>query len=141
VRETARERHTKVGWWLMTHDRGGAAVIGAGALTVLIADLLYAASHWNGSFRRSFFVSVVALAVVALIAFAVRFVGQIATDRRAARWNQRGTNLVFVVVLVAFIEVGNRVGGNFAGGILGSLAALAGGFALYSAVWLARRGS
>lgn len=125
----------------MTHDRGGTAVIGAGALIVLIADLLYASAHWNGSFRRSFFVSVVALAVVALIAFAGRFVGQIGTGRRAARWNQRGANLVFVVVLIAFIQVSNRVGGNFAGGILGALAALGGGFVLYCAVWLARRRS
>jgi hypothetical protein len=141
VRETARERHTKVGWWLMTHDRGGAAVIGAGAFLVLIADLLYASGHWSGSFRRSFLVSVAAIAVVALISLAVRSVGQIGTGRRAERWNQRGMNFVFVVVLVAFIEVGNRVGGNFAGGILGALAALAAGFALYSAAWIARRRS
>jgi hypothetical protein len=74
-----------------------------------------------------------------LIAFAVRFVAQSGTGRSAARWNQRGTNVVFVAVLVAFIEVSNRVGSNFAGEIFGALAALAGGFALYFAMWVARR--
>jgi hypothetical protein len=125
----------------MTHDRGGPAAIGTGALIVLIADLFYASSHWSGSFPRSFLASLVALAVVALIALAVRFVRPIGTGRRAARWNQRGMNVVFIVVLVTFIEVSNRVGGNFAGEILGALAALAGGFALYTAVRLARRRS
>jgi hypothetical protein len=125
----------------MTHDRGGAAVIGTGALVVLVADLLYASSHWRGSFPRSFVVSLVGMAVVALIGLASRFIGPIGTGRRAARWNQRGMNVVFVVVLVAFLEVGNRIGGNFAGGIVGMVAALAGGFALYCAVWVARKRS
>jgi hypothetical protein len=125
----------------MTHDRGGTAVIGAGALILLIADLFYASSHWSGSFPRSFLASLVALAVVALIALAVRFVRPIGTGRRAARWNQRGMNIVFIVVLVAFLQVGNRVGGNFGGEILGAVAMLSGGFALYTAVWLARRRS
>jgi hypothetical protein len=124
----------------MTHDRGGPAVIGTGALIVLIADLFYASSHWSGSLPRSFLASLVALAVVAVIALAVRFVRPIGAGRRAAHWNQRGMNIVFIVVLVTFIEVSNRVG-NFTGEILGALAALAGGFALYTAVWLARRRS
>jgi hypothetical protein len=125
----------------MTHDRGGPAVIGAGAVIVLIADLFYASSHWSDSFPRSFLASFVTLTVVALIAVAVRFVRPVGTGRPAARWNQRGMNIVFIVVLVTFIEVGNRVGGNFTGEIFGALAALAGGFALYTAVWLARRRS
>lgn len=123
----------------MTHERGGPALIGAVALIVLLADLLYASLHWSGSFPRAFLVSLVALAVVGLIAVALRFVRPIGTGRRAVRWNQRSINVVLVVVLVAFIEVGNRVGGDSAGGLLGAVAGLAGGFALYTAIWLARK--
>ena len=46
---------------------------------------------------------------------------------------------MLVVVLVAVIEINNRVGGNRLGGMLGAVAALAGGFALYTAVWLVRK--
>lgn len=125
----------------MTHDRGGPALIGAGATVVLVADLLYAASHWNGSFPRAFLISLGALAAVAAISVALRLSRPIGADRRAARWNQRGVNIVLVVVLVAFIEIGNRVGGNDAGGILGAVAGLAGGFALYTSIWLLRKRS
>ena len=90
------------------------AVIGMGALIVFVADLLYASSHWRGLFPRSFLVSLFGLAVVALIALAVRFVGPIGNGRRAARWNQRLMNIVFIVVLVTFIEVSTRVGGSSA---------------------------
>jgi hypothetical protein len=122
----------------MTHDRGGAAVIGAGALLVLIADLIYTSAHWSGSFRRSFAVSLAALAVLGL---AFRFVEQIGKGRRAARWNQRGMNIVLVALIVVFLEVGDRVGGDFTGETFGALAGLAGAFAMYCAVWLAGRRS
>jgi hypothetical protein len=131
--------HTRLGWWVMTHDRGGPAVIGAGAAVVLSADLLYAASHWSGSFPRAFLISLAALAAVALISLALRFIRPIGAGRGAVRRNQRGVNLVLVVVLVAFIEVNNGIGGNDAGGILGAVAGIAGGFAVSMAVWLARK--
>ena len=123
----------------MTHDRGGPVVIGAGAAVVLVADLLYAASHWTGSFPRAFLVSLAALAAVAVIALALRFIPRLGTGRRAVRWNQHGVNGLLVVVLVAFLAVNRRVGGNEVGGVLGEIAGVAGGFALYTAVWLARK--
>jgi len=45
VRETPRERHTRIGWSLMTHERGGPAGLGAGALIMLVTDLVYSWSH------------------------------------------------------------------------------------------------
>lgn len=139
MRQPQRESHTRFGWWVMTHDRGGAGVIGAGAAAVLVADLVYAVSHWSGSFPRAFLVSLAAVFAVAVISLALRFLVPIGAGRRALRWNQRGVNVVLVVVLVAFIEVNNRAGGSGAGGTLGAVAALAGGFAIYTAVWLVRK--
>jgi len=139
MRQSERHYHTRLGWWVMTHERGGPAVVGAGAAVVLIADLIYAVSHWSGSFTRAFLISFAALAVVALISLGLRFIRPIGANRRAVRWNQRGVNIVLVVVLVAVIEINNRVGGNRLGGMLGAVAALAGGFALYTAVWLVRK--
>jgi hypothetical protein len=134
MREPGREHHTRFGWWLMTHDRGGPAAIGAGATVVLVADLLYAVSRWSGSFSRAFLVSLAAMVAVALIALGLRVIGPIGAGRRAARWNQRGVNIVLVVVLLAFLEISDRLGGNGAGGVLGAVAGLAGGFALYTVV-------
>jgi hypothetical protein len=139
MRQPRREYHTRFGWWLMTHDRGGPSVIGAGAAVVLVADLLYAGSRWSGSFPPSFLISLAALAAVALISLALRFIRPVGAGRRAVRWNQRGVNIVLLVVLVAFIEVNSRVGGNGAGGMLGAVAGIAGGFALYTVVWLVRK--
>ena len=138
MRQPRRESHTRFGWWVMKHDRGGAGVIGVGAAAVLVADLLYAISHWSGSFPRAFLISLAAVFAVVLIALALRLLPRIGAGRRAVRWNQRGVNVVLILVLVAFIEI-NRVGGNGAGGTLGAVAALAGGFAIYTAVWLARK--
>jgi hypothetical protein len=123
----------------MTHERRGAALMGAGAAVVLVADLGYATSHWTGSFRYSFLLSLAGMALVAVISFAFRVIGPVGTGRRAARWNQRATNVVLIVVIVAFIEVSNRAGGSGAGSILGVLAGLTGGFAIYTAIWLARQ--
>lgn len=122
----------------MTHDRGGPAIIGAAAAVVLIGDLVYATSHWSESFPRGFLVSLAALAVVVLISLALRFSRPIGGGRRAVRWNQRIINVVFVVVLVTFIEVSDRPGGGRAGAILGAVAGLAGAFVLYAGIWLAR---
>ena len=71
-RPDERTYHTRLGWWVMTHDRGGAGRHRTRAAVVLIADLLYAASHWTGSFPRAFLVSLVWLAAVASISLALR---------------------------------------------------------------------
>ena len=131
VRQPRREYHTRFGWWLMTHDRGGAAVIGCGALVILAADVAYSSSRWTGAFPRSFLIALGGLAACFVVPLVLRVNNPIGSDRRRARWNQRGANAVFVVLLVAFIEVGNRIGGNDAGVILGSIAGLATGFVLF----------
>src|SRR3954471_13639292 len=112
LRPDERTHHTRLGWWVMTHDRGGPVVIGLGAAVVLIADLLYAASHWTGAFPRAFLVSLAALAAVALISLGLRSIRPIGAGRRAIRSNQRAVNIVLVVGLVAFIQVTDRGGGN-----------------------------
>src|ERR1051325_5472426 len=43
----AREDHTRVGWWVMTHDRAGSALIGSVALAVVIVDASYVATDWH----------------------------------------------------------------------------------------------
>lgn len=131
-----RQYHTRLGWWLMTHDRGGPVAIGAGATVVLFTDLLYAASRWHGAFQRAFLVSLGAVGAVALIALAVRFIRPIGTSRRALIWTQRGINVALLLVLLVLIDVNDRVGGNFSGTVAGEVAGLAGGFAVYTSVWL-----
>ena len=131
-----RQYHTRLGWWLMSNDRRGSAVIGAGALAVLVGDVVYAATRWHGSFPRAFGVSLGLLGVVALIALAARFIRPFGNSRRARGWTQRGVNVVLLFLLVMIIDVNDRAGGNFAGTIAGEVAGLAGGFALYTAIWL-----
>jgi hypothetical protein len=125
----------------MTHDRGGSAVIGTGAAVILIADLLYATSRWTGSFPRAFLLALGTLAAVAAIAFALRFIRPIGAGRESARWNQRGVNIVLLGVIFAFLDVNHHFGGNEVGEILGTVAGASGGFALYTAVWIARKRS
>lgn len=139
MRKSTRQYHTQLGWYVMTHDRGGPAVIGIGAAVVLVADLVYTASHWSGSFPRSFLVSFFALLVVGAVAFLARFVPPLGPSRRAARWNQRVVKAVFIVVLFAYLRAGDRLGGNSAGEILGAIAILSGGFALVSVIWVRRQ--
>jgi hypothetical protein len=81
IRPDERTHHTRLGWWVMTHDRGGPVVIGLVAVVVLVVDLLYAALHWTGSFPRAFLVSLAALAAVALISLALRSASQ-TTERQ-----------------------------------------------------------
>lgn len=138
MRQPERQYHTKFGWWLMTHDRGAAAVIGGGAGVILIADVLYAASRWGGSFSRSFLISLGGLAAVCVLAFGMRLSKPVGADRRRARWNQRGTNVVLVIVIAVFVLVGNRLG-NATGEFLGLLAGLAGFFAVFTLVDVLRK--
>jgi hypothetical protein len=112
----------------MTHERGGPAVIGVTAAGVLVADLAYSLSRWSGSFSRSF---LFALAFVAIAALSGRLGG---TDARRQR-------IVWVVALVVIgIWVWFIPGGSYGGAICGMLAALAGGFLLFTVWWLRRTG-
>lgn len=63
-RREERDYHTRLGWWLMTHDRGGVALIGGGALVLLTADVVYVGLRWRGlhdRFDRGFIAGVVVL--------------------------------------------------------------------------------
>src|SRR3954468_826120 len=116
----------------MTHDHGGAAVIGGGAALVLIADVIYAGMHWSGPFSRSFLIALGGLLACAVVTFGLRLGRPVGGDRRAARFNQRGPNFVLVVALVLFLEIGNQFGGNGAGEILGAVAGLAAFFVMFT---------
>lgn len=114
-------------------------MIGGGALVVLAFDLLYASTRWSGAFPRSFLIALGCLAACVVVAFALRLSRPLGSDRRHARWNQRGVNVVLVVLIIAFIEIGNREGGNDAGLLLGAIAGLAAGFAAFTLVDVVRK--
>jgi hypothetical protein len=83
VRESERQYHTRFGWWVMTQNRGGAAVIGGAAALVLIADVVYAGTHWSGSFSRSFLITLAGLLACAVVAFGLRL--RLQSDQIAVR--------------------------------------------------------
>ena len=137
MRQPPSEYHTRLGWWVMTHGRAGPAFVGTCASIVLVADLLLAATHWTGSFPRAFVTSLVALAAVALIAFALRSISVTRASRSATRSTQRAINTVVLVAIVSFIALG-RVSGGESGWILGAIAGLSGVFVVYTAGLLIR---
>jgi hypothetical protein len=120
----AREDHTGVGWWLMTHDRAGSALIGSVALAVVIVDASYVATDWH---RRGseFLLGFGLLAAAALLAKALR-VG----DARLARRNNLILGSLLVVSVIAALSLGS---GATWGLMLGELAALG---CLFAAVGL-----
>ena len=120
----ARDDHTRVGWWLMTHDRAGSGLIGSAGLAVVIGAASYVATDW----RRigTGFVSGLALLAVAAILANVLHAG----DPRRARRN----NLILVALLITSVLAVLAVGAGFAwGALLGELAALGCVFAVTGA--------
>src|SRR4051812_14775036 len=99
----------------MTHERAGTAAIGACALLVLAADLLYATSHWTGSFRRSFLTGLLVGAVGLALGLLFRLVRPGGSNRRAARAYQRRVNVLSVVAIAALVALDVCVGGSNAG--------------------------
>lgn len=122
----------------MTHERGAAAVIGGGAALVLVGDLAYSASRWSGTFPRSFLIALGLVAACLVVVFALRLHGSIGRDRRYARWQHRGANVVLLLLLLGFLAVGDRAGGDAAGIVLGLLAGLASLFVVLTSVDLVR---
>lgn len=54
---TERERHTRLGWWLMTHPKAADVVMVATALALLGLDLWFVSARWGeagGHFARAF---------------------------------------------------------------------------------------
>jgi hypothetical protein len=110
-----RDDHTRVGWWVMTHDRAGAALIGSVALAVLVADASYVATDWV-RLGDGFLLGLTLLAVAALLAGVLH-----AGDPERARRN----NVVLGALLFASVIAVLGVGKWFAwGALLGELAAL-----------------
>lgn len=110
----AREDHTRVGWWLMTHGRAGAAVIASVALAVVVAVASYVASDW-GRLGGGFLLGLALLTVAAVLARALH-----AADPRRARRN----NLVLGALIVATVIAAPALGSTWAV-LLGELAAVA----------------
>ena len=50
----ARSYHTRIGWWLMTHEGALPILVGATALAILLADVTYAALNWGTSLGEWF---------------------------------------------------------------------------------------
>ena len=136
-----RTRHTRLGWWVMTHDRAGAALIGCAALAVLIADLIYVASRWHGlqgQLARGFAFGFGVLLVVGLIAKVIGLDKPIGPDRRKARIRARFSNLVALLVIGLLIVAPRWFGGSTTGVLLGEVAAVAAFFTAFTAWWVAR---
>jgi hypothetical protein len=73
-----------------------------------------------------------------VLAFGLRLSKPVGSDRRGARWNQRGTKVMLVIVITVFVLAGNRLG-NETGEMLGLLAGLAGFFAFFTLVDVLRK--
>lgn len=138
-----RDHHTRLGWWLMTHDRGGVALIGGGALVLLTADLVYVGLRWRGPhdrFDRGFIVGFAVLIAGGLLAKALGLGKPMGLNRKKARFRWQSANVVVVVVIVFLVAASERYGGHaMAGVLLGELAALSGFFAVFTGWWVARR--
>lgn len=130
-----RQHHTRVGWWIMTHDRGGPAVLGAIAAMVSCADIVYAALNWHGSLPHAYLGAVCGIAALGLISFGLRFLPQIGIGKSAIRWKQRTINSVLMLLIAAGIGLAHA-SGDENGAILGMVAGLSGSFALYTGGWL-----
>ena len=144
-RPDERTRHTRLGWWIMTHDRGSSAVIGGISLALFLADLVYLASRWHGlhdAFDRGFLLGFVWTVFVGLSTKALGLEKPIGPDRRKAQARARIANLVGFVFIGIVIAASNWLGGHaLIGAFLGAVAALSSGFALFTALWVARGGT
>jgi hypothetical protein len=139
LRRPARDYHTTAGWWLMTHELGAGVLIGAAALAVLGADLLYTVSRWTGSFSRSFLITLVGMSLAWALAWLLRPGRPIGADRQAARRHENFISGVRGAFIVAIVAIGYWLGGNFAGELLGMVAAVAAGVTVLTMAALAKK--
>jgi len=137
LRRPARDYHTRAGWWLMTHELAAGVLIGAAALAVLGVDLVYAASRWTSSFSRSFLITLVGMSLAWVVGWLLGPARPIGADRRAARRRESINKVVWVTFVLLLVAIGFWFGGNFAGELLGVLAAVAGGFTILTVAALA----
>jgi predicted Kef-type K+ transport protein len=117
----ARDDHTRVGWWLMTHDRAGSRLIGSVALAVVVADASYVATDWD-RLGGGFLLGLALLAVAVVLAKALH-----AEDPGHARRNNLVLGSLIVATVIAALALDSTwtvLLGELAG--LGCLFALAG---------------
>jgi hypothetical protein len=143
VRRPEREYHTRFGWWVMTHDRGGAAIIGLAALAAVTSDAIYVATRWHGfdsTFGRGFVSGFVGLVVIGLVGRALSGHAALGDDRDLARKRARRNNVAGVIALLLFVSLPTFGASYFSPSalILGSLAAL-GFFFAFSGLLAIRR--
>jgi hypothetical protein len=137
-----RKYHTRVGWWFMTHDRGGSVAVGGFAGLLFAADVAYLAARWRGlddPFDRGFLLGfgVLVLTIVGMQALGLN--KPIGADRRRARLRASATNVVGVAAIGTIIFVSGWLGRHaMTGALLGELASCACLFAAFSGWWLAR---
>jgi hypothetical protein len=115
---------------MMTHDRATAAIVGCGAVLLLVADVVYVIVRWAGvgsRFDRSFLVGVAVLIVLGLVARAFGVGKPLGADRDRARRRAQRLNGIFAVSIVLTVAVSSRFG-NIQAVLLGEFAALTAGF-------------
>jgi hypothetical protein len=123
----------------MTHETGGAMLVGSVACLVLAGIAIYSVDAWGTAhYGRNLGAGFLATAVAAVIGKGMGLGKPIGADRRAARVRARATNALLVVLLVAFLVT---MAGNETPTLLGCLAAVAALFVFFSAAAVVRRWS
>lgn len=139
-RAEERTHHTRLGWWIMTHDRGGTAAIGGGALALLLADAIYTATQWHAEhdkLARGFLFGFGVLVIAGFLAKALGLDRPIGPDRRRARVRARFANLVGLLIIGVLIVAPHWFGSSTFGVVLGEVAAVSAFFAAYCCWWIA----
>jgi hypothetical protein len=130
-----RDFHTRLGWWVMTHPRGGAALIGCVALLALAADGGYVAYRSHGldtSFHRAFLVGVLGMWLLGVVVPGRLGVAEpLRADRAKARQRARRLVKLHAPIPIAVVAAGYAFGNHVMFGIvLGGFAFLFGLFVL-----------
>jgi hypothetical protein len=131
---SARDFHTRLGWWVMTHPRGGAALIGWVAVAALAVGAGYVAHQWHGldsSFHRAFVIGAVGMWLVGFVADRLGVAEPLGADRVRARHRARSIAKLHAPIPFAVIAAGYAFGNYvMVGLILGGLLILFGLFAI-----------
>jgi hypothetical protein len=127
----------------MTHDRGGAAVLGLIALAALLADTIYVSLRWDSATSRfggGFLIGLAAIAFTFPLAKLLGAGEAIGSDRQRARrkaWRLQAAFLVQIAVVVVGggLLLGDR---GMVAVILGEVACATGAFVAAIAHAIAR---
>jgi hypothetical protein len=132
LRRPERDFHTRFGWWIMTHPRGGALVIGLAAAVLLAIDVGYIAQGWrslDSPLHRGYLVGIIGMLVLNVASDRLGVAEPLGTNRPLARLRARRITKVLgpipFVAVAAAVAFGLRFTAGF---ILGQLVFLAGTF-------------